>query len=71
MIVYFIHIEYRKGGSDILGPYGTREKANEVFLSECGLSLGEQYSEFNSDITAGKFYSEDKTVEIIERTLKD
>lgn len=70
MTVFFITMEYRKGGCDILGPYKTREQANEVFLRECGLSIGEQYSEFGSDITAGKFYDTEQSVEICERTLE-
>jgi hypothetical protein len=74
MKVYIVNIETRKGdGNDILGPFTTFGKAlqaiREHFYCWTQEELDE-YDEFDSDISKGQIYTEEESVEIIERELE-
>ena len=70
MKVYIVDIDTRKGdGNGSLGPYTTFEKAQKAIVESYG-DWVKDYTEFDSDFNKGQIYTEDKTIEIIERELE-
>jgi len=76
MKTYIVNIEYRKGAGKILGPFSTFENAQREMLNYLGMTLEEiaeyekEYEEFDSCFDKGTFYSEEESVEILERELE-
>jgi len=72
MKAYIINAEQREGGSKILGAYLAHEVAIRYFKTY----LKDHYDitdpdnntdDFGSDISKGCFYSEEESIEVIER----
>ena len=74
MKVYIVDIETRKGdGNGTLGPFTTFGKALQAmrdYFSHWTQEELDEYDEFDSDISKGQIYTEEESVEIIERELE-
>lgn len=70
MKTYIVDIETRKGDRDnTLGPFATFQKAQDAIVNHCG-DWVKTHTEFDSDFNAGKIYTEEETIEILERELE-
>jgi len=73
MKTYTVYIETRKGDDNgFLGPFSTFEKAQEALKNHCDwIDDVETYTdEFGSDFGKGCIYTEEESVEIIEREME-
>lgn len=73
MKVYLVTIEYRKGGGKTFGPFRTFDTARAAFIKDSGWWTEEKwknYTEYDSSWEKGTLYTEDQTVEIVERELE-
>ncbi len=76
MKTWIVDIETRKNDRDTtLGPFTTFEKAQDAMREYLRMSIDELLErdaecDFGSDYNKGLYYSEEETVEIIERELK-
>ena len=73
MKTYLVIIETRKGDRDeTLGPFTSFEKAREAFLEEEGWTKQEweNYAKYDSSFEKGTLYTEEISVNIVERELK-
>jgi hypothetical protein len=74
MKTYIVNIETRKNDrDDVLGPYRTFEKAKEAMREHLDLWTDEElesYKEYDSDFNKGCIYTEEESIEIIEREME-
>jgi hypothetical protein len=73
MKVYIVNIETRKGdGNSILGTFSTFEKAQAALKKYCDwIDDIENYTdEFDSNFSKGQIYTEEESIEILERELE-
>lgn len=73
MKVYIVDIDTRKGDGDgTLGPFTTFEKAQAAVKDYCSwIDDIETYTDdFDSDFSKGQIYTEEESIEIIERELQ-
>jgi hypothetical protein len=71
MKTYLVAFEYRKGGSDTLGPFSSFEAAQDAVLQDLNWSKQDwqDYEDYDSSYENGTLYTEDFHVEIHEREL--
>lgn len=71
MKTYTIFIETRKGDDNgFLGPFSTFEKAQEKLKEHFDWMDVKNYKEFDSDFSKGEIYTEEESVQIIEREIE-
>jgi hypothetical protein len=76
MKTYLVIIETRKGDGDrTLGPFTIFEKAQDAMRDYLRMSVADLLErdtecEFGSDYNKGSYFSEEESVEIVERELQ-
>ena len=68
MTVYLVDIERRKGDGDTLGPFSTRDKAIAALREYVGDDTPAE-DEFGGQLSEGTYYSEEETIEVLEREV--
>jgi len=70
MKTYIVNIETRKNDrDDVLGPFSSFKKAQQAILERKG-DWVLNYDEYDSDFSKGKIYTEEESIEILERELE-
>jgi hypothetical protein len=67
--VFIVHVDYRKGGGETLGPFSTREKAVEAVMATSD-NWKSYIAQGFCDPANGFWGSEDESYQIEERSIQ-
>jgi len=70
MILFYIEEQNRRGRSNLIGPYMSFEKAHKAFLNELCATEDYVYTKYGYNLSKGLYYSEDVSLEIVEKEVQ-